>query len=101
MLPGFSRKKAASERCRTGLESRELLPENAAQHFKVAGYFPKMLHGFSRKNAASGRCRAGLESRELLPENAAQHFKVAGYVPKMLQDRKSTRLNSSHGYTSH
>src|SRR5207249_429330 len=74
----------ASGRCRAGFESRELLPENAAQHFKVAGYFPYILHGFSRKKVASGRCCAGLESRELLPENAAQHFKVAGYFPKML-----------------
>ena len=68
MLHGFSRRKAASRRCRAGFESRELLPENAAQHFKVAGYFPKMLHGFSRWRAASGRCRARFANPELLPK---------------------------------
>src|SRR2546430_1580546 len=85
MLHGFSRKKAASGRCRAGFESRELLPENAAKHFKVAGYFPKMLHGFSRRKAASGRCRAGFESRGLLPEDAVRHLKVASFFPEMLR----------------
>jgi len=68
MLHGFSRRKAASAKCRAGFESRELLPENAVQHFKVAGYFPKMLHGFSRRKAASARCRARFANPELLPK---------------------------------
>jgi len=85
MLHGFSRRKAASGRCRAGFESRGLLPEDAAQHLKVAGYFPQMLHGFSRRKAASGRCRAGFESRGLLPEDAVRHLKVASFFPEMLR----------------
>jgi len=45
MLHGFSRRKAASGRCRAGFESRGLLPEDAVRHLKVASFFPEMLRG--------------------------------------------------------
>jgi len=85
VLCGISKSRAASRKCRAVSETRRLLAENTAQHFKVANYFPKMLHGFSRRKAASGRCRAGFESRGLLPENAVRHLKVASFFPEMLR----------------
>ncbi|PYS04286.1 MAG: hypothetical protein DMG16_03110, partial [Acidobacteria bacterium] len=45
MLHGFSRRKAASGRCRAGFQSRGLLPENAVRHLKLASCLPEMLRG--------------------------------------------------------
>src|SRR5439155_6353167 len=79
----ISKSRAASRKCRAASETRELLPENTAQHFKVANYFPKMLHGFSRRKAASRKCRPAFQSRRLLPQNAARLLKEEGCFREM------------------
>ena len=71
MLHGFSRRKAASGRCRAGFESRGLLPEDAVRHLKVASFFPEMLRGplifrcpLSEDSFPSGHFRFAFSSSE-------------------------------------
>src|SRR2546429_9413106 len=56
MLHGFSRRKAASGRCRAGFESRGLLPENAVRHLKLASCLPKIPPSISKSPTTFLKC---------------------------------------------
>src|SRR2546423_910416 len=85
MLHDFSRRKAASARCRAGFESRGLLPENAVRHLKLASCFPKIPPSISKSPTTSPKCCTASQGGRLLPRNATLHFKVARCFPEMLR----------------